>query len=172
MNQLLPAVVIVLTICLLGAAVSLVRLYRQIHNLERSFAKLAFVTRQDLQQYFEEAASKVLETQSASTEANRKSIEEAIQSVVDRSSQVVQQRLAQAESEAAAIVLRAHQERQQILDDARKESRQYLMRLTDYSAEAIEWGLEQLVKEKIDISGHEELVKSLVSVYLDEHKRI
>ena len=94
-----------------------------------------------------------------------------MQKVLAESSQILQQTLSKAEHQASEIVLQAHQDRQRILDDAKQESQQYMGKLTDYSAEALEWAMEQLIKEKVDLSGHEQLVQSLVSVYLNEHKR-
>ena len=172
MNHLLPGLIVLLVLCLIASSVALVRLYRHVHSLQSSFAKMGFVVRQDLQECFDQAAQKIIESQSQSTLQNQKIIEQTMQAVLDKSSNVVQKRLASAEKEASSIILRAHQDRQRIIDDAKLESNQYLNRLTGYSAEALEWAMEQLLKEKIDLNGHEELVKSLVSVYLDEHKRV
>ncbi len=171
MSMLLPGLVIIVTIALAASGFFLIRLYRQVAALKSSFAKLGYVVRQDLQEYFDQSANKVLDIQQQSVEQQQQAIEQTMQKVLDESSQVIQKTLARAEKQASTIILKAHNDRQQILDDARKESQQYLRRLTDYSSEALEWSMEQLMKEKIDLNGHEELVRSLVSVYLDEHKQ-
>jgi cell division septum initiation protein DivIVA len=172
MALLLPALLISQSALFLLLIFFLIRAHRRIAELQTAFAKMGFVVRQDLQHSFDAALAQVVDAQQQSVEQSQEQIRKTMLKVLDESSQVMQQALARAEKQSSEIVLRAHQDRQRILDDARQESRQYLMRLTDYSAEALEWAMEQLVKEKMDMNGHEELIKSLVSVYLDEHKRV
>lgn len=172
MDRLLLGLLAIQTIAFIVGIAFFIRLYRHVAELTSSFAKLGFVVRQDLQQYFDGAAQKVVEVQAQSSAQNQKLIEDTMQKVLQESGKVMQDTLARAEHQASEIVLKAHQDRQQILEDAKQESNQYMSRLADYSAEALEWAMEQLIKDKVDLHGHEELVQSLVSVYLDEHKRV
>lgn len=171
MDRLVLGLLTIQTIVFVLAVFGFFKLYRQVSELKSSFAKLGFVVRQDLQQHFETAAQKTIEVQQQSSQHNQQLIEQTMQKVLNESSRSMQEILARAEGQASEIVLKAHQDRQRILDDAREESKQYVTRLTDYSTEALEWALEQLVKEKMDLGGHEQLIESLVSVYINEHKR-
>lgn len=171
MDRYLLSLLALQTVGFIVAVFCLVRLYRQVAELKASFAKLGFVVRQDLQQYFDSAGQKIIEVQAQATQNSQQLLQQTMEKVLADAGETMKQSIAQAEQEAQQVILRAHQDRQRILDDARLESDRHLTRLTDYSTEALEWAMEQLVKEKLDLSGHEELIESLVSVYLDEHKR-
>lgn len=147
------------------------RLFHNLNTLNASFAKLGYLAREDVKRYFDEASDQAVDMYRRSAAENQRIVEASMQRVLAQSGQTMRTTLVQAERDAAGIILKANQDARNIVADAQRSSQTYLDQLVDRATEAIEWSMEQYLKEQFSLEQHEDMVKHLITVYLDEHKR-
>jgi hypothetical protein len=153
-----------------GFIVFLYRVHHGLSRLQASFAKLGYANREDAKKYFEEAADKVTEMNSAYYQQQQKMIEDGVRRVLAESSQIIEQTLVQAQRDAGEIIIRAQQEGEQIRASTRQDAQRYYDQAVEDAVDTLEWTLEQYLMGHMDIRQHEEVITKLVDTYTNERK--
>jgi hypothetical protein len=162
------ATVIIIAILL----VVIIRLYQSIKNLNASFGRLGYLAREDVKQYFDQAANHALDLYSKTAIHNQESIDNSLHKVISESTTIMKGVIVASEKEAAAIIAKAHQDAAVIIQDGHRDAEKYRNQVVEYSADAVEWAMGQYLKLDFKLEDHEVLVNKLIGIYLDEHHKI
>lgn len=154
----------------IGIVFVLVKLYLTTSELNKSFAKLGYVTREDAKKYFGDAAEKVVDMNSSFYQQYQRIIEDGVRKALSESGTVMEESIAKAQHDAGTIVVHAQANAQQILATAKQDSEQYYDRAVSEAASAMEWALEQYLKEHFDVHQHEQIIDKLLEAYINERR--
>lgn len=146
------------------------RLFHTLNLLNKSFAKLGYVTREDAKLYFGEAADKVADMNSTFYQQYQKMIEDGVRKVLAESGDVMEGSLVKAEQDAGTILLKAQQDALQIVDSTKNDSKHYYDQAILESVDTIEWTLEQYLKTHLDVKQHEDIIDNLLKAYIHERR--
>lgn len=155
---------------MLGMVVFAVKLARTMKDLDNSFAKLGYLAREDAKKYFGDAADKVVDMNSSFYQQYQKMIEDGVRTVLAQSGEVMEGSLKKAQAEAGQITVKAQADAQGILQTAREDSRRYFDQAVSEAVDAIEWAMEQYIKDHVDVRQHEEIITKLIEAYINERK--
>lgn len=146
------------------------RLFRSLNLLNRSFAKLGYVTREDAKLYFGEAADKVVDMNSTFSEQHQKMIEDGVRKALAESGDAMEGSLLKSQQDAGNILLKAQQDAIQIVESTKEDAKHYYERAISDAVDAIEWTLGQYMKTHMDVRQHEEIIDNLLKAYIHERK--
>ncbi len=146
-----------------------IRLYREITHLNSAFGKLGYLAREDVKQYFDQAANHALDLYARTAAQNEESIDSSLKRALAESTSIMKGTIAASEKEAATIIAKAHQDAAVIVEDGHRDSEKYRDQLVEYSADAIEWAMSEYMKIEFKLDEHEALIDKLIGIYLDEH---
>jgi len=157
-------------ILLIVIAFFLVRLYGAYKRMDESFAKIGYLAREDTKKYFDQASSDATGIYNEALQKSKTVIEESLNDIISRSQAITEKTIADAQKQASGIILQANEEAEKIKSSAKEGSSKYFDQAVGSAVEAIEWSMTQYIKEKFTLSEHEEIIKKLVDVYVDERK--
>lgn len=160
------ATLIVLTLCVVLS----VRQYLLTKKIYASFAKLGYVVREDAKKYFDDASTKLVDTNTQFHGQYKQIVEEGTKSALADSGQVMQQAISSAQREAATIILKAQNDAYNIITSSKNEARKEYQQSLDRSVDAIRWTLDQYVKQDFTIEDHQQIIKKLLESYINEHR--
>jgi len=146
------------------------RLFRSLNLLNRSFAKLGYVTREDAKMYFGEAADKVVDMNSSFSQQYQKMIEDGVRKALADGGNVMEGSLLKSQQDAGNILLKAQQDALQIVDSTKEDAKHYYERAISDAVDTIEWTLGQYLKTHMDVRQHEEIIDNLLKAYIHERK--
>lgn len=153
---------------IIGLVLLIVRLIFMVRSLNGSFAKLSYFTREDAKKYFDTAADKAVGMNEEFLEQNQHIVEAGMKQVIIDTGTVMEKSIADAQAEAADIVLKARQDADRIIQEAKEHSSQYYVQALDRSVAAMEWAMEQYIKQHVSLQEHEQIINTLIKEYLDE----
>lgn len=156
---------------LLFVVVFLIRMWALLRHLNTSFAKLGFVVREDAKKYFDDAASKIVDTNEGFQREYQKIVEDGTKTALTETGAIMERSLAQAHDEAGKIVLRARTDAQQIIQAARDDAANQSEKMLQRSGDAISWVLSQYIGKAYSTSEHEALIEEQIKRYVDEHRQ-
>lgn len=146
-------------------------LHKSLKKISESFGKIGYLAREDTKRYFKESSEKATEIFASSAEKNKEIISETMQKVLNDSAGVVKDVISSAEKDAAKIINEARREAENIKREAEEESNKYFDRIISDAVQAVDWSVEQFVKNNYTVKEHEEIIMRLISIYVDEHRK-
>lgn len=164
-----------LTTALLAISIAIlviliVRLFFMVRRLNASFAKLGYVIREDAKKYFDDAASKIIDTNEQFHSSYTQIVHEGTESALSDTSLVMERTLAAAHEDAGKVIQAARDDAQRITLAARQNADAHVKQELDRSADTIEWVMEQYVGDTLDRAHHEEIINKLLEEYVNEHR--
>lgn len=148
-----------------------VRLYLLTKHINNAFNKLGFVLRQDTKQYFDDAASKIVETNDQFQSIYQKAIADATQKVLVDSGVVMERALSDAHVKAGKVILQAQSDAQNIIAAAKEQANQEYDAALKRSVDTLGWALQQYLKEQVDLKHHEQIIQKMINAYLNENRK-
>jgi F0F1-type ATP synthase membrane subunit b/b' len=136
-----------------------------------SFAKIGYIAREDTKKYFDESSARAVEIFAQSSEENKRIVSETMSLVLQDSLRMVKETVASAEKEASGIIAKANEESENIKKEAKVDSERYFNSLISEATQAVDWAMEQYIKQEFTYKNHEDLINSLIEVYINEHRR-
>lgn len=172
MNISQPTLILagIVSIALVIIIIIIIIILRMMHRLNSSFAKLGYVTREDAKKYFGDAADKVTDMNSTFYQQNQEMIDSGVRKVLEESGQVMAGSIAQAQQQAGNVILKAQEDARQIIASTKTEAQQYYTKALGESVDAMEWALEQYMKDNLNIKQHEDIITRLLETYINERK--
>jgi len=170
-NGIIIIILAVFALLWLLLMVFVIGLYRNLKKMTSSFAKLGYIAREDTKKYFDESSDKAYEMNKQISEDNKKAIVETMEQVLKNSSVLVKETIAEAEKDASKIIENAQFESANIKKEAKEESGKIFLRLIDDSTQAVDWAMEQYLKENYSMKDHEEIIEKLINIYVNEYKK-
>jgi vacuolar-type H+-ATPase subunit H len=147
-----------------------VRLYFMIHQINSSFAKLGYVLREDSKKYFDEAAEKIVSTNTQMQESYTKIVHDGTVSALSEASQTIEKTLVVAHKDAGDVVLQAREEAQRIVAESRTEAAAQVDQALSRSSDAIQWVMGQYVGQVFTTYQHEAIITKLLDEYINENR--
>jgi F0F1-type ATP synthase membrane subunit b/b' len=147
------------------------KLNSSLQKINESFNKLGFIAREDTKKYFDESSQKATAIYQESADVNKVIIEQTMEKVLKDSSSLVKETITEAEKDAAEILNQARFESINIKRTAQEEAAKKFENLIDDSVQAVDWAMEQFIKEKYSYKEHEEAINKLIDIYVNEHKK-
>ena len=145
-------------------------LHASVKRLNDSFGKLGYIAREDAKKYFNDASVKAVDLYSQFYEQNQALLKKVMTEALEKSGFIMEDSIAKAQSEASQKIAEAHEVATQIKRAAEKDAEKQVKESISRATRAIEWALEQYVKEEFDIQRHEEVINKLLEVYIDERE--
>lgn len=172
MNVIYPYIAASLvTLLWIVLVIFVLKLNSNLKRINESFNKLGFIAREDTKKYFDESSQKATAIYQESAEVNKAIIEETMGRVLKDSSSLVKETISEAEKDASAILTQARFESINIKRTAQEEATKKFENLIDNSVQAVDWAMEQFIKEKYSYKEHEAIIKKLIDIYVNEHKK-
>jgi vacuolar-type H+-ATPase subunit H len=160
------ATLVILTICVVLS----VRQYLLTKKIYASFAKLGYVVREDAKKYFDDAATKIVDTNSQFHGQYKQIVEEGTKSALADSGATMQQAIDSAQREASGIIFKAQTDAYNIIASSKNDARKEYQQSLDRSVDAIRWTMEQYVKQEFNIDDHQKIIKQLLEKYVNERR--
>jgi len=147
------------------------RLNSNLRKINESFNKIGFIAREDTKKYFDESSQKATDIFQESADANKVIIEETMSKVLKDSSSLIRETISEAEKDASEILTQARFESLNVKRAAQQDANKKFDNLVDSSVQAVDWAMEQFIKEKYSYKEHEEIIKKLIDIYVNEHRK-
>lgn len=147
-----------------------VRLYFLVVKLNTSFAKLGYVVREDAKKYFDEASSKIVDTNQQFQSFYAKIVQDGTQKALSETGGMFEEAMTKAQKEAGDIILRSREDARRIIEAANTESQRKSNEAFNRSAETIRWVMEQYIKKSYSIDDHQDAIMKLLNEYINEHR--
>jgi hypothetical protein len=160
------ATLVILIICVVFS----VRQYLLTKKIYASFAKLGYVVREDAKKYFDDAATKIVDTNSQFHGQYKQIVEEGTKSALASSGATMQEAIDKAQHEASQIILKAQTDAYNIVMASKNEARKEYQQSLDHSVDAIRWTMEQYVKQEFTIDDHQHIIRKLLETYVNERR--
>jgi len=141
-----------------------------VRYLKIAIAKLGFVIREDAKKYFDEASTKIVDTNQKFQMSYTKIVHDGTASALTDASTVMEKVLKGANKEAGSIIIKAREDAQNIVNESRNETSEYANQAISKSADTIRWVMEQYTKEAFNIDQHQDLIKKLLDEYINEQR--
>ncbi len=146
-------------------------LHKNLKKISESFGKIGYLAREDTKRYFKESSEKATEIFANAAEKNKEVIGLTMQKVLNDSTGVVKEVISGAEKEASKIITEARKEAASIKREAEEESSKYFDKIISDAVQAVDWSVEQFVKNNYTVKEHEDIIRRLISIYVDEHRK-
>ena len=147
-----------------------VHTYLTVNRLVNSQAKLSFVIREDAKRYFDDAAAKIVETNSQFRSSYVDIVQDGTSSALNQAAQSIEGSIVAAQREANQIILRARDDARRINVEARKMAIDEMSRSIENAADTIAWVMERYVQESFSTEEHREVIDRLVDEYVNEYR--
>lgn len=154
-------------IIIIGAIVYLLVLIR---NIQSTFGKLGYIVREDAKKYFDDAASKLIETNEEFHDQYKNIVIEGTRVALNDSGKIMEVAIADAQKEASRIIVEAQKSAQNIDAASKKNSQKYFRLSIDNSVQAIGWTMEQYIGETFSEEDHERIIRKLMKAYINERQ--
>jgi vacuolar-type H+-ATPase subunit H len=151
--------------------VFVVFLHKNLKKISESFGKIGYLAREDTKRYFKESSDKAIEVFAGAAEKNKEIIGQTMQKVLIDSASVVKESISSAEREASLIITEARKEAVNIKKEAEEESNKYFDKIISDAVQAVDWSVEQFIKDNYSVKEHEDIVRRLINIYVDEHRK-
>lgn len=157
---LLIIILIILAICL----------YFSFKAMQDSFNKIGYIAREDTKRYFADSAEQAKDVYIKALEQNKEVILESMNKAVSESSEKMKGVIGEAEKQAAEIILSSHRDAESINSEAKTRAQKDSEQMLDETAKVIDWAMSQYIKENFSIAEHEEIIRKLITSYLNEQR--
>lgn len=139
--------------------------------LNSSFTKLGFFVREDAKKYFSETADDIQKVNAQLQQTNQEAIQKGVAAALMQAEQLLEPVVKQAHEEASEILLESRVQAKNIIEAGKADANANAKRVVDKSSEAIRWVMQQYAGEILTDDKHEEIVKKLLSEYINESRK-
>lgn len=160
----------ILFITVLITAGAVLAVYFRIRSMQGQLAKFAFLVREDTKKFFEEAGQQAVTLSKVTLEQSAEDLKKTLDQVSDEAIEKISKTVHQAEEEAATLRVQSKEEAQRIIAAAQKEAEAQVYSSSKRAATAVEWAMEQWVRETFSVKQHSALIERLVVTYLNDRK--
>lgn len=143
----------------------------RIAKLNSSFAKLGFFVREDAKKYFNETAEDIQAVNAQLQQTNQEAVQKGVSAALLEAEQLLAPVVRQAHDEASEILLESRDEAKNIIEASKIDASANAKRVVDQSSDAIRWVMQQYAGETLNDEKHEEIVRKLLSEYLNESRK-
>ncbi|MCC2631693.1 MAG: hypothetical protein K0S20_392 [Patescibacteria group bacterium] len=170
MENLQLILIIALIVGMAVLAILGIFLSRAIGGLQASFAKLAYLTREDTKRYFDDAATKAVTLAGDTFTKTQSQLEQVFQTSLQRASEEIHIVVERAEQSAAQTVGKAKEEAEIIRKQAQQDAERIRQTALDQSVAALEWAMSEWSGTHLSLQDQSELIEKLITDYLHERK--
>ena len=139
--------------------------------LNSSFTKLGFFVREDAKKYFSETADDIQKVNAQLQQTNQEAIQKGVAAALMQAEQLLEPVVKQAHEEASEILLESRVQAKNIIEAGKADANANAKRVVDKLSEAIRWVMQQYAGEILTDDKHEEIVKKLLSEYINESRK-
>lgn len=164
-------VALVTAVVVLGLLALSIRLYLMVQELNASFSKLGFIIREDAKKYFDEASTKIVDTNLEFRADYVDIVQEGTKGALSQTAHNIEGSIVAAQQEANNIILRARDDARRINVEARKMAVDEMSKSLENAADTLAWVMEQYVHETFTLDQHKHLINRLVNEYINEYNQ-